>query len=73
MGCLKGAPIMVYGVKEAICCIKTLYFNLKLFLSWYILYYIIDFERYVHRGTGFYGFPLRLGVSGELSLLTVTV
>lgn len=28
---------------------------------------------YVHRGTGFYGFPLRLGVSGELSLLTVTL
>eukprot|EP00026_Physarum_polycephalum_P007721 Phypoly_transcript_07786.p1 GENE.Phypoly_transcript_07786~~Phypoly_transcript_07786.p1 ORF type:complete len:418 (+),score=36.13 Phypoly_transcript_07786:274-1527(+) len=28
---------------------------------------------YVHRGTGFYGFPLRLGVSGELSLLHVTI
>jgi len=28
---------------------------------------------YVHRGTGFYGFPLRLGVSGELSLLHVTM
>ena len=24
---------------------------------------------YVHRGTGFYGFPLRLGVPGEASLL----
>jgi predicted MPP superfamily phosphohydrolase len=24
---------------------------------------------YVHRGTGFYGFPLRIGVPGELSLL----
>jgi len=28
---------------------------------------------YVHRGTGFYGFPLRLGVSGEDSLVTITV
>jgi predicted MPP superfamily phosphohydrolase len=26
---------------------------------------------YVHRGTGFYGFPLRIGVPGELSLLEV--
>jgi hypothetical protein len=26
---------------------------------------------YVHRGTGFYGFPLRLGVPGELSVLEV--
>ena len=26
---------------------------------------------YVHRGTGFYGFPLRLGVPGEESLLRV--
>jgi len=26
---------------------------------------------YVHRGTGFYGFPLRLGVPGEASLLEV--
>ncbi len=26
---------------------------------------------YVHRGTGFYGFPLRIGVPGELSLLDV--
>jgi len=26
---------------------------------------------YVHRGTGFYGFPLRVGVPGELSLLEV--
>jgi predicted MPP superfamily phosphohydrolase len=24
---------------------------------------------YVHRGTGFYGFPLRIGVHGEESLL----
>ena len=24
---------------------------------------------YVHRGTGFYGFPLRVGVPGELSVL----
>ena len=24
---------------------------------------------YVHRGTGFYGFPLRVGVPGELSLI----
>jgi predicted MPP superfamily phosphohydrolase len=23
----------------------------------------------VHRGTGFYGFPLRVGVPGELSVL----
>eukprot|EP00026_Physarum_polycephalum_P009346 Phypoly_transcript_09467.p1 GENE.Phypoly_transcript_09467~~Phypoly_transcript_09467.p1 ORF type:complete len:412 (+),score=31.21 Phypoly_transcript_09467:141-1376(+) len=26
---------------------------------------------YVHRGTGFQGFPVRLGVSGELSLVTI--
>jgi uncharacterized protein len=26
---------------------------------------------YVHRGTGHYGFPLRLGVPGEQSLLFV--
>ena len=26
---------------------------------------------YVHRGTGFYGFPLRIGVPGEPSLLEV--
>ena len=26
---------------------------------------------YVHRGTGFYGFPLRIGVPGELSLLEI--
>ena len=26
---------------------------------------------YVHRGTGFYGFPLRVGVPGELSVLEV--
>jgi hypothetical protein len=26
---------------------------------------------YVHRGTGFYGFPLRVGVPGELSLMEV--
>ncbi len=26
---------------------------------------------YVHRGTGFYGFPLRIGVPGEASLLEV--
>lgn len=26
---------------------------------------------YVHRGTGFYGFPLRVGVPGELSLVEV--
>ena len=26
---------------------------------------------YVHRGTGFYGFPLRVGVPGEASLLEV--
>jgi predicted MPP superfamily phosphohydrolase len=24
---------------------------------------------YVHRGTGFYGFPLRIGVPGEASVL----
>lgn len=28
---------------------------------------------YVHRGTGFYGFPLRVGVPGEASLLEVSV
>lgn len=28
---------------------------------------------YVHRGTGFYGFPLRLGVPGELSVLEVVL
>jgi hypothetical protein len=28
---------------------------------------------YVHRGTGFYGFPLRIGVPGEASLLEVLV
>jgi predicted MPP superfamily phosphohydrolase len=28
---------------------------------------------YVHRGTGFYGFPLRIGVPGEASLLEVDV
>jgi hypothetical protein len=27
---------------------------------------------YVHRGTGFYGFPLRVGVPGEASLLEVS-
>jgi hypothetical protein len=27
---------------------------------------------YVHRGTGFYGFPLRIGVPGEASLLEVS-
>ena len=27
---------------------------------------------YVHRGTGFYGFPLRIGVPGEASVLEVT-
>jgi len=27
---------------------------------------------YVHRGTGFYGFPLRIGVPGEMSLLEIT-
>lgn len=27
---------------------------------------------YVHRGTGFYGFPLRIGVPGEASILEVT-
>lgn len=27
---------------------------------------------YVHRGTGFYGFPLRVGVPGELSILEVS-
>ena len=26
---------------------------------------------YVHRGTGFYGFPLRIGVPGEASVLEV--
>ena len=25
----------------------------------------------VHRGTGFYGFPLRVGVPGEASLLEI--
>jgi len=28
---------------------------------------------YVHRGTGFYGFPLRVGVPGELSILELVV
>jgi hypothetical protein len=28
---------------------------------------------YVHRGTGFYGFPLRVGVPGELSLVEVVL
>jgi hypothetical protein len=28
---------------------------------------------YVHRGTGFYGFPLRIGVPGESSVLEVLV
>jgi predicted MPP superfamily phosphohydrolase len=28
---------------------------------------------YVHRGTGFYGFPLRVGVPGEASLLEVSL
>jgi len=28
---------------------------------------------YVHRGTGFYGFPLRVGVPGEASLLEIVV
>jgi len=28
---------------------------------------------YVHRGTGFYGFPLRVGVPGEASLLEVVI
>ena len=28
---------------------------------------------YVHRGTGFYGFPLRIGVPGEASLIEVVV
>lgn len=27
---------------------------------------------YVHRGTGFYGFPLRIGVPGEMSLLEIS-
>ena len=27
---------------------------------------------YVHRGTGFYGFPLRVGVPGEASLLELS-
>ncbi|MDG2050734.1 MAG: metallophosphoesterase [Myxococcota bacterium] len=27
---------------------------------------------YVHRGTGFYGFPLRLGVPGEASVMEIT-
>ena len=26
---------------------------------------------YVHRGTGFYGFPLRIGVPGEASVLEI--
>jgi len=28
---------------------------------------------YVHRGTGFYGFPLRIGVPGEASLLEIVI
>ena len=32
-----------------------------------------DSHLYVHRGTGFYGFPLRVGVPGELSLLELVV
>ena len=28
---------------------------------------------YVHRGTGFYGFPMRIGVPGELSILELVV
>ena len=28
---------------------------------------------YVHRGTGFYGFPLRVGVPGEASLLEIEI
>ena len=28
---------------------------------------------YVHRGTGFYGFPLRIGVPGEASCLEVVL
>jgi predicted MPP superfamily phosphohydrolase len=28
---------------------------------------------YVHRGTGFYGFPLRVGVPAELSILELVV
>ena len=28
---------------------------------------------YVHRGNGFYGFPLRVGVPGEVSLLEVVL
>lgn len=28
---------------------------------------------YVHRGTGFYGFPLRVGVPGELSVLELSL
>jgi predicted MPP superfamily phosphohydrolase len=27
----------------------------------------------VHRGTGFYGFPLRIGVPGEASLLELVL
>lgn len=32
-----------------------------------------DSHLYVHRGTGFYGFPLRVGVPGELSILELVV